>query len=52
MKSQGDGFMLAFPEPCRALECAIAVQRAFAERDGGSEDDDPAGRGWACTPAR
>ena len=34
MKSQGDGFMLAFPEPCEALECAIDVQRAFAEREG------------------
>jgi class 3 adenylate cyclase len=32
VKSQGDGFMLAFPEPCRALEYAIAVQRAFASR--------------------
>jgi class 3 adenylate cyclase len=33
VKSQGDGFMLAFPDPCEALECAIGVQRAFAERD-------------------
>jgi class 3 adenylate cyclase len=33
VKSQGDGFMLAFPDPCEALECAIAVQRAFAERE-------------------
>ncbi len=33
VKSQGDGFMLAFPDPCEALECAIEVQRAFAERD-------------------
>src|SRR5262245_37961212 len=32
VKSQGDGFMLAFPDPCEALECAIDVQRAFAER--------------------
>ena len=39
VKSQGDGFMLAFPDPCEALECAIDVQRAFAERerDGGGE---------------
>ena len=36
VKSQGDGFMLAFPEPCRALEYAIAIQRVFAQRD---EDD-------------
>jgi class 3 adenylate cyclase len=33
VKSQGDGFMLAFPDPCEALECAIEVQRAFAERE-------------------
>ena len=25
--------MLAFPDPCEALDCAIDVQRAFAERD-------------------
>jgi class 3 adenylate cyclase len=39
VKSQGDGFMLAFPDPCEALECAVSVQRAFAEReqDGSSE---------------
>jgi eukaryotic-like serine/threonine-protein kinase len=39
VKSQGDGFMLAFPDPYEALECAIDVQRAFAERerDGSSE---------------
>jgi eukaryotic-like serine/threonine-protein kinase len=33
VKSQGDGFMLAFPDPCEALECAVGVQRAFAERE-------------------
>jgi class 3 adenylate cyclase len=33
VKSQGDGFMLAFPDPCEALECAVSVQRAFAERE-------------------
>jgi eukaryotic-like serine/threonine-protein kinase len=33
VKSQGDGFMLAFPDPCDALECAVDVQRAFAERE-------------------
>src|SRR5215207_1582841 len=39
VKSQGDGFMLAFPDPCEALECAIDVQRAFAERErGGSAE--------------
>jgi class 3 adenylate cyclase len=39
VKSQGDGFMLAFPDPCEALACAIDVQRAFAEREReGSEE--------------
>jgi class 3 adenylate cyclase len=33
VKSQGDGFMLAFPDPCEALECAVDVQRAFAQRE-------------------
>jgi class 3 adenylate cyclase/tetratricopeptide (TPR) repeat protein len=39
VKSQGDGFMLAFPDPCEALECAIAVQRAFAEREQAGEGE-------------
>jgi class 3 adenylate cyclase len=30
VKNQGDGFMLVFPSPRLALECAIAVQREFA----------------------
>ena len=33
VKSQGDGFMLVFTDPARALECAVAVQRSFAERE-------------------
>jgi class 3 adenylate cyclase len=33
VKSQGDGFMLAFQSARRALQCAIAIQRAFAERN-------------------
>jgi parallel beta-helix repeat protein len=32
VKSQGDGFMLVFGDPCEALACAVSVQRAFAER--------------------
>ncbi|HEY3019481.1 MAG TPA: adenylate/guanylate cyclase domain-containing protein, partial [Solirubrobacteraceae bacterium] len=33
VKSQGDGFMLAFARPADGLACAVAMQRAFAERD-------------------
>jgi class 3 adenylate cyclase len=32
VKSQGDGFMLAFPSAREALACAIDIQRAFARR--------------------
>ena len=28
IKALGDGFMVSFPSPTRALECAIAIQRA------------------------
>ncbi len=30
VKSQGDGFMIAFSDPRRSLQCAVAIQRAFA----------------------
>jgi class 3 adenylate cyclase len=30
VKSQGDGFMIAFSDPRRSLQCAIDIQRAFA----------------------
>jgi class 3 adenylate cyclase len=30
VKTEGDGFMLAFSSARRALQCAIAIQRAFA----------------------
>ncbi|HWC39885.1 MAG TPA: adenylate/guanylate cyclase domain-containing protein [Acidimicrobiales bacterium] len=33
VKAQGDGFMVAFGGAGRALRCAIAIQRAFAERN-------------------
>jgi class 3 adenylate cyclase len=36
VKSQGDGFMLAFQSARRALDCAIAIQRAVA-----AEQSDP-----------
>ena len=33
VKTMGDGFMASFASATRALECAIAIQRAFADRD-------------------
>ena len=33
MKTMGDGFMASFSSPTGALECAVAMQRAFAERN-------------------
>lgn len=33
VKTMGDGFMAAFRSPTRALECAVAVQAALADRD-------------------
>ena len=34
VKSQGDGFMLAFPSARRAVECAIGIQREVSSLDG------------------
>jgi class 3 adenylate cyclase len=33
VKTMGDGFMASFSSATKALECAIAMQRAFAERN-------------------
>jgi len=33
VKSQGDGFMLAFGSARRALQCAVDIQRAFAQHN-------------------
>ena len=32
VKSQGDGFMVAFAHPAEAVACSIAIQRALAKR--------------------
>jgi len=61
VKTMGDGFMASFSSATKALECAIATQRAFAERNEKAEEqiqvriglnagepiaeDDPGGRG-------
>jgi class 3 adenylate cyclase len=34
IKTMGDGFMASFSSVARAVECAIALQRAFAAREG------------------
>ena len=39
VKSQGDGFMIAFASPRDAVECSIAIQRALAARvDAGASE--------------
>jgi class 3 adenylate cyclase len=38
VKTMGDGFMASFSSATKALECAIAVQRAFAEHNESAEE--------------
>jgi class 3 adenylate cyclase/pimeloyl-ACP methyl ester carboxylesterase len=38
VKTMGDGFMASFGSATRALECAIALQRAFEERNETAEE--------------
>jgi class 3 adenylate cyclase len=61
VKTMGDGFMASFSSATKALECAIAIQQAFAERNKSADEpikvriglnagepiaeDDPGGRG-------
>src|SRR6266508_4048698 len=39
VKTMGDGFMASFGSVTRAVECAIALQRAFAARDSAARPD-------------
>ena len=39
VKSQGDGFMIAFSSARRALDCAIGIQRALREHSRGHPED-------------
>lgn len=39
VKTQGDGFMVAFAGAGRALRCAIAIQLAFAQRNSSVPDE-------------
>ncbi len=45
VKSEGDGFMVAFGSARRALDCAMEIQRALAERNNavGAPDTGPSG---------
>jgi class 3 adenylate cyclase len=38
VKTMGDSFMASFGSATRALECAIALQKAFADRDASSDE--------------
>ena len=38
VKTTGDGFMASFSSATKALECAIAMQRAFAQHNVAAED--------------
>jgi class 3 adenylate cyclase len=38
VKTMGDGFMASFSSATKALKCAIAMQRAFAERNESAEE--------------
>jgi predicted ATPase/class 3 adenylate cyclase len=38
VKSEGDGFMLAFQSARRGIECGVDIQRAFAERNESVEE--------------
>jgi adenylate cyclase len=38
VKSMGDGFMASFPSVTNGVACAIALQKAFAERNGSAAE--------------
>ena len=38
VKTEGDGFMIAFQSARQAIECATAMQRAFAQRNESAEE--------------
>ena len=38
VKTMGDGFMASFSSATKALDCAIAIQRAFSERNESAEE--------------
>jgi class 3 adenylate cyclase len=38
VKTMGDGFMASFASVARAVECAVAMQRAFDDRNDGADE--------------
>jgi class 3 adenylate cyclase/pimeloyl-ACP methyl ester carboxylesterase len=56
VKTMGDGFMASFGSVTKAVECGIALQRAFDERNGGALTPDPSptavGEGRSVEPLR
>src|SRR3990172_12566671 len=38
VKSEGDGFMIAFQSARQALDCAFAIQRALVERNAKADE--------------
>ena len=40
IKTIGDSFMASFASPTKALDCSIALQRAFAKWNAGERSDD------------
>ena len=52
VKSQGDGFMLAFPEPCRASSARSTCSAPSPSASTTRRETSPCGSAWAFTPAR
>ena len=38
MKTEGDGFMVAFGSARKAVQCAVAIQRSFAKRNADADE--------------
>ena len=51
VKSQGDGFMIAFAEPEQAVRCSVDVQRALGKRPNGIRSASASTRASPCDAA-
>ncbi|MCH8066842.1 MAG: hypothetical protein IIC90_13630 [Chloroflexi bacterium] len=38
VKTEGDGFMVAFGSARKAVQCAVAIQRSFAKRNADADE--------------